>query len=211
MLVNVYYPDVVINIRDVKIAIDTGDKVGIVLEDHLDELDDNIAIKTSRESGIMRREKILGIRPLDTASLEDRRMEVLLRWYDTPIYTERILRQKLDAALGPENYTLTINLDDKIVCCEMKERSQNVVQSVLRLLEQMVPLDYGLEVIRYLELTNGFVNTGAYTGVSERIEIWPELASRIETAANVEISGSVILDQRIDIFPQTKGEQTWWQ
>ena len=50
---------------------------------------------------------------MDTASLEDRKVEVLLRWWSSPVYTETTLRQKLDAVLGRENYILDIELDKK--------------------------------------------------------------------------------------------------
>ena len=34
MHVNVEYPEVILNIKDVKVAIDAGDKVGDILEEH---------------------------------------------------------------------------------------------------------------------------------------------------------------------------------
>lgn len=93
MHVNVEYPEVILNIKDVKAAIDAGDKVGDILERALFELDNDICIRSSEESGIAHREKILGINPRDTDSIEDRRLEVLLRWYDSPLYTETVLER----------------------------------------------------------------------------------------------------------------------
>lgn len=147
MLVRVEYPEVVLNIKDVKAAIDAGDKVADIVEKSLDELDNNITILTSEESGIARREKILGIQPPDTASLEDRRLEVLMRWYDTPLYTETTLRNKLDSVLGKENYVLVIDLDKKLVECQIELTRRLMFKSVQELFEQMVPLDYLLSVI----------------------------------------------------------------
>lgn len=150
MHINVQYPEVVLKIRDVKAAIDAGDTMGDLLERHLEELDSNITIKTAEESGIAHREQILGIKPRDTASLEDRRLEVLLRWYDMPLYTERVLRQKLDAALGEDNYVLTIDLENKLVECGIELVRRLMFKSVQDLFEQMVPLDYLLSVaLRY--------------------------------------------------------------
>lgn len=147
MLVDVRYPEVVLSIKDVKAAIDAGDRAGTILERALEELDNNITIKTSEESGIAHREQILGIQSSDTASIEDRRLEVLLRWYDMPIYSEPYLRQKLDNALGAGNYVLTIDLDGKIVKCGIELTRRLMFQSVRNLLEQMVPLDYLLDVV----------------------------------------------------------------
>lgn len=160
MLVNVQYPDVVLNVKDVKASIDAGDKISDMLEKHLTELDSNITILDSEESGIERREKILGIKPLDTASLEDRRLEVLIRWYDTPLYTEVTLRQKLDSVLGQGNYVLTIDLDAKQVKCQIELTRQMMFKSVQELFEQMVPLDYLIDVtLRY----NQHITLAKYT------------------------------------------------
>lgn len=150
MLVNVQYPDVVLNIKDVKAAIDAGDTVGEVLESYLDELDSNITIKGAKESGIAHRERMLGIKPLDTASLEDRRLEVLIRWYDNPMYTEAVLRNKLDSVLGFDQYVLTVDIDNKTVSCLIELTRRMMIKSVNDLFEQMVPLDYLLDIsLRY--------------------------------------------------------------
>lgn len=150
MHVNVEYPETILNIRDVRAVIDAGDKVGDTLEKALFELDDNICIKTSDEPGIAHRENVLGISPRDTASLEDRRLEILLRWYDTPIYTEVALRQKLDGVLGKGEYILTVDLENKTIVCEVKLTRRLMLDSVQALLEMMVPLDYILSVkLRY--------------------------------------------------------------
>ena len=160
MLVNVQYPDVVLNVKDVKASIDAGDKMSDLVDKHLTELDNNITIMDSEESGIARREKILGIKPLDTSSLEDRRLEVLIRWYDTPIYTEVTLRQKLDSVLGKGNYVLTIDLDAKQVKCQIELTRQMMFKSVQELFEQMVPLDYLIDVtLRY----NQHITLAKYT------------------------------------------------
>ena len=42
MHVNVEYPEVILNIKDIKASIDAGDKVGDVLERALFELDNDI-------------------------------------------------------------------------------------------------------------------------------------------------------------------------
>lgn len=151
MRIKITYPDVVLNIKDIKTSIDAGDKVGNVLESHVQEMINNITIKESELSGIEHRERVLGIKPLDTATLEERRLEVLIRWYDMPLYTERVLRQKLDAVLGEGNYTLEIDLDKKTVSCLTGLTSQKMIKSIGDMLEQMVPLDYLFKVILHRE------------------------------------------------------------
>ena len=150
MHVNVEYPEVILNIKDVKAAIDAGDKVGDILERALFELDNDICIRSSEESGIAHREKILGINLRDTDSIEDRRLEVLLRWYDSPLYTETVLRQKMDATLGENQYVLKIDLNTKTVFCLVELTRKRMQKSVIDMLDQMVPLDYLISVaLRY--------------------------------------------------------------
>ena len=150
MHVNVEYPEVILNIKDIKASIDAGDKVGDVLERALFELDNDICIRSSEESGIAHREKILGINPRDTDSIEDRRLEVLLRWYDSTLYTETVLRQKMDATLGENQYVLKIDLNTKTVFCLVELTRKRMQKSVIDMLDQMVPLDYLISVtLRY--------------------------------------------------------------
>lgn len=151
MRIKITYPDVVLDIKDVKAAIDAGDRVGNVLESHVQEMINNITIKESELSGIEHREQVLGIKPLDTATLEERRLEVLIRWYDMPMYTERVLQQKLNAVLGEGNYILEIDLDQKLVSCLTGLTSQKMIKSIGNMLEQMVPLDYLFKVILHRE------------------------------------------------------------
>lgn len=176
MLVNVQYPEVIINIREIKSCVAAGDKVGDVLERHLSELDNNITIKDAELSGIARRESILGIQPSDVASLEDRRLEVLLRWYDTPMYTEVTLRQKLDATLGAGQYVLTIDLDTKTVSCLVELTRSKMLKSINDMFEQMIPLDYLLSIgLRYntwkviKKLTWGELKRKAWGQIKEEV------------------------------------------
>lgn len=150
MHVNVEYSEVILGIKDIKAVIDAGDMIGDALEKALFELDNDICIKTSEESGIEHREKILGIKPRDTDSVEDRRLEVLLRWYNSPLYTETVLRQKLDATLGKDQYLLQIDLTAKTISCLVELTRKRMQTSVNDMLDQMVPLDYLISVsIRY--------------------------------------------------------------
>lgn len=147
MLVKVVYPPHVINIKEIKLILDAGDKVGNMVEDDTAEIDDNLTILTSRLSGIERREKILGITPAGTDTLEDRRARVHLRWYNRQFYTELLLREILDSALGSNKYTMDILLDSKTVQVRIKDTSRSVMKSVTKLLEDVIPLDYLFKTI----------------------------------------------------------------
>ena len=88
----------------------------------------------------------MGIKPRDTDSVEDRRLEVLLRWYDSPLYTEIVLRQKLDATLGKDQYLLQIDLTAKTISCLVELTRKRMQTSVNDMLDQCT-LDYLISVI----------------------------------------------------------------
>ena len=60
MHVNVEYSEVILGIKDIKAVIDAGDMIGDALEKALFELDNDICIKTSEESGIEHKRKNIG-------------------------------------------------------------------------------------------------------------------------------------------------------
>ena len=150
MLVKVVYPPHVINIKEIKLILDAGDKVGNMAEDDTAEINDNLTVLTSRLSGIERREKILGIIPKASDTLEDRRLRVHLRWYNKDFYTERTLIEKLNSVLGKNNYVLNIDLDKKLVSVLIELTRTSMFQSVEKLLDDVVPMDYMYSVaLRY--------------------------------------------------------------
>ena len=126
MYIKVTYPPHIWASDAVRKAVETGDIAGGTLEGHVSEGRDNITILTSQESGIARREEILGIIPKETDSLEDRRVRVHLRWYNMEMYTEKSLREKLDGALGADNYELAIDLEGKLVELKVSAASTSV-------------------------------------------------------------------------------------
>lgn len=69
----------------------------------INNLNADLHIATATEEGIARREKIYGIKPSDTATLEERRFALRLRAADSREYTEKYLRQQLDNLVGADN------------------------------------------------------------------------------------------------------------
>jgi hypothetical protein len=137
---NIEYPEKVINIKDVKAASDVTDKMMSILTGYLDEMDENILVETADEVGIARREKILGITPLDTATLEERRYNVLVKWYDKGVYTEKTLRDSLTKLVGSDMYTLNIDTQNQILTLKISLKTKSMIKAVTDLVESIVPL-----------------------------------------------------------------------
>lgn len=147
---SIIYPEVITNIRDIQFIFGAEEKLGTEFENYIAELNDNLNVATARESGIARREKILGIKPLDTDSLEDRRLRLMLKWYERAPYTIRVLRQRLDSSLGAGNYVLNMDYGTLRCTCLVELTRKAMLNSVKSLLEDMLPLNIIYKVdLRY--------------------------------------------------------------
>lgn len=109
------------------------------LEDAISDLDDDICITTASEQGIARREKILGIKPLDTDTLEDRRMRVLSKWYDVYPYTDTDLKRRLDQLCGVDGYTMEMDYANQVLKVRLALTQKAQYMAVTELLEAIVP------------------------------------------------------------------------
>lgn len=108
----------------------------------------NEFIATADEYGISRFEKILGIYPADTDSIEDRRMKVQNKWFHATPYTIRMLAAKMAELLGGAPYFSVWTDFEKAY--ELKLTIHNTedhrfhaghMEEVKYLLEVMVPLN----------------------------------------------------------------------
>lgn len=110
---------------------------------------DNMFIETADEYGIARFEKILGIIPNDTATLEERRFDAMVRWNDKLPYTEEALRGFLGVLCGEEGYTLNVNHETYEVTVKLGLESQNSYEEVVSLLDRMAPVNLIKKVILF--------------------------------------------------------------
>ncbi|MEQ2372546.1 putative phage tail protein [Blautia sp. CLA-JM-H16] len=146
MHVKVNYPDAVMQIREIKCSVKAGDIIGEKLENHIQELDDNITVKESRKSGIERRERILNIQPSSSSDLETRKIAVIARWCIPTMYTERILQKRLQSMLG-DGYNLEVNIQQKTVSVTLQLKHYKNRKIIWEMLEGIVPLDQIIDVI----------------------------------------------------------------
>ena len=144
------YPEHILQMKEFKAISAATDKQIEKLNKRINEMRDDLLISTSQESGIVYREKILKIVPLDTDTLEDRRYKVLLKWYDTYPYTEFDLRKRLDRICGVGQYILKIDKVKNTLSCLVELTSRKMLNSVRDLLEDIVSLNVSMGVgLRY--------------------------------------------------------------
>lgn len=150
MLNKIRFPEHIEGIKEIKAVYDAEEIIGIKFEDAVQETKDNIHIETARISGIERREKILGITPLDTDSIEDRRFRILTQWYDNYPYTFPDLINRLNNILGKENYTLVVDYENLMMVCRLELKRRTMYDELVKLLESIVPLNIIFDIsLRY--------------------------------------------------------------
>lgn len=132
----------------------------------------NHFISTADEYGICRFEKILGIYPGETDSLEIRRMRVQNRWFTTTPYTLRVLISKI-SELFDKAYNFSVSLDFKIaykLALIVFSLDDSQIEELKYLLSEMIPLNITSEII-YESPHQGVVYFGGVMCEADIIEI----------------------------------------
>jgi hypothetical protein len=150
MLREIAQPDIVMGNPALALPVIAGEKQAEILDAEIAALEGNIHILTSDERGIARRERVLGIIPLDTDTLQERAYKVLVKWYDTYPYTLRDLAARLDRLCGKDAYEIIYDKADKFLQCLIELKSKKMVAAINDLLESIVPLDVAFQTrLRY--------------------------------------------------------------
>lgn len=171
------YPECILDIDEMRAIFDAEEVVGQKFEDNIADCDSNTSIAGSSETGIKRREKILGINPQDTDSLELRRFRVMLKWYDSYPYTQDSLMNKMNDLLGKGNYTLAVVPDEMKMICLLGLKKKDMESEFKKLLEEIVPLNIFLDIgLRY----NRWITMHKYTWGEIKKYTWEELRSSAE-------------------------------
>lgn len=103
---------------------------------------------TMGENGIKRWENMLGVTPLDTDTIEDRRFRIINRVNAQLPYTYRMLEYHLNQMCGTNGYTMSYDKNTWTLRIRVSLEKRNQYSEVLRLVTEMIPmnilLDYSL-------------------------------------------------------------------
>lgn len=109
------------------------------LHDAADAVLDAQFISTAGETAIARYEKIFGITPMDTDTLDERRFRVLTRINTQLPFSVRRLRQQLATLCGADGYKLEVNGDRYTLTVKVALTAKRNQQAVEELLADIVP------------------------------------------------------------------------
>lgn len=114
MKLNNYMPDLYNNNIEMKAIIEAEelDFEEILKVEIRNSFEDNF-IKIADSDGLLRFERLFNINPdLENEDLEFRRQRLWNRLNTSPLYTERVLQQKLNELLKPDNWSYNINYNN---------------------------------------------------------------------------------------------------
>lgn len=134
------FPAVIEGIKDIKAIYSMNERINPIQD--AENLESDLFVGTATIRGIMRRERLFGIKPNDTDSLEDRRYRLLVEENNQIPYTMRTLRKKLSILCGEDGYQLLCEKDRLTIRVELSRK--NMFDDVYRMLENIVPLNISL-------------------------------------------------------------------
>lgn len=113
------------------------------------EILDNEFIETADGSGIARFEKMLGITPYASDTLDDRRFRVLSKFNESTPYTLRSLDNMLKNICGENGYILELIADEYTVKVQIALKVKKQMEIVGEMLERILPCNmlYSVEML----------------------------------------------------------------
>lgn len=134
-----YLPPILLKTYEFPLLCDTEQPEIDRLRDAADAVLDAQFISTAGETAIARYEKIFGITPMDTDTLDERRFRVLAKINAQLPFSVRRLRQQLATLCGDDGYKLEVNGGKYTLSVKVALTAKRNQQAVEELLADIVP------------------------------------------------------------------------
>ena len=169
-----YFPDVLKDVREFNVLDEAETPELKSLYECVKEVLDNGFIETAKENGVARAEKIVGISPRATDTLEERKFNVLAKYNEDLPYTVTKLNELLSILCGEKGYHLEINNGEFKLTVKVELTSKKSKEAVDELLERVTPANMILSVtLMYNQhktvkmLTNAELRKYTHNGIRE--------------------------------------------
>lgn len=134
-----YLPPILLKTYEFPLLCNTEQREFDRLNTAVDEVLDAQFVSTAGERGIARYEKIFGITPMDTDTLDERRFRVLAKINTQLPFSVRRLRQQLETLCGADGYKLELDGDRYTLTVKVALTAKRNQQAVEELLADIVP------------------------------------------------------------------------
>ena len=162
-----YLPEYLRNIEELKAIGDAEDIVVGDEESFFRAIERSQWIDTSEESGLLRREKILGIKSYPTDTLEERRAVIKARWNSYYPYTYYSMLNWLGSVYGDGKYFVNVDYGKYTVSIELAASIKHLLEEVFNEARRMIPANMKLVVsLRYTRHRDIDVTHGELIGMT---------------------------------------------
>ena len=107
-------------------------------------------VKDASEYGVKRFEKMLDIIPVKSATLEERKVNILTLLNLKLPYTWRMLEGSIEAFVGEDNYTLSLDELGTVINLEVVVNSDIIYRDIINFLDNVLPKNIELNLTRGL-------------------------------------------------------------
>lgn len=142
-----YLPKFIQEYQEIQAITSTEQEEVDIFWDEIDVIRNNNFIETSNEYGISRYESIIGITPLSTQTLDERKDDIIIRINEQLPYSYRVLENMLKSICG-EDYS--INLENNIY--KITIRISLVVKTRLAVVMSMLDRVLPANLVKVLDL-----------------------------------------------------------
>ena len=163
-----YVPSIYKDVTEMEVIVDVNDELLDNEEEILEDLENSQFIVNAPEHAISEYEKLLNIYPLNTDSIEFRRIRIMNRLSMTPPFSLPYLREKLNTIIGVGKYNCYIDYDNYTLYVESSATNQSYVNETYVTINKLKPANivfinkplivYNNNVSEQIELTKNIYN-----------------------------------------------------
>lgn len=153
------------NIKEIKTVLECDDSENVTLIDAIDEMKRNQYINSATVSGIERYERMFHIHHKQE-DLNERINNILSKYNNKSVYTEKTLLRWLDLVCGNDGYQIEIDYMNDVLTVKLEMKVKTLKKMVEEYLENIVPLQL-IIVVLLLYNTHGALKRYTYGSLEE--------------------------------------------
>lgn len=195
---NQYLPQVIGDAKEIKAMQEAENPEFALLWEEFVRFEKDVFVLTAEEYGIRRWVDLMEL-DVSQMSLEEQRALVILKLNENIPYTDRTLRQMLNAAVGQAHYDLQIDYNNYTLVVEIRNKSLALYLQIRALLQRVKPANLVLQ-----DCLNWTGDTSLYYAVHaasiKQVVLENEKPSdvKLSTIVTVALYSRIVTEHRLD-------------
>ena len=141
-----YLPRFMQNFSEMKEMLNAANVETDTINNQVGRILDEAFLNDCTEYGLQKYEKLTGLIPSDSETLEVRKSKVMMYWFNQSPYTLRVLRRKLDGFCGEGNYEIVEDMEQYKIIVKTRFTTQEQIEWLKGFLELFLPMNVCLEI-----------------------------------------------------------------